>query len=454
MRLLEIRNQQISADTRRTGELISKHADLIIRNGIEPPTLLDAQDGIRKQLKWVEDRLRSLRSRATKRDARIGVRVNRHPALKEIRARHGSLLREQVRLLERQRLVLRVAGDAYAWLVLGQNPRILVPLYKDGEHELPAPLSLAGPIMVARKAVKNGKFYIIENDLTRCLGVGDLTITPADRPSRRPLSLEIKTTGKFVEGSTAEIQGIAVETEHPADMILAKAFYEAAGLRDLPEEILARDDPTQTKEMLVRAELLFAATENVEQQVSAVSDKPFQIMRTVLSRALTEGMSWDLSESGIAFFAVKATNGRPDPAAMEDIQDRLHDLGLNAGSAITSEDFLNTPSWSPLARPIPLWPVSAVARSALMNGDLVLGCAVKTGMFARALRDAGLDVIEGNDVWQIRGPFGATTVDQIELAKLALGVAFGGVSPQEIAQRLLQAKPLNQASQGRADNRR
>ena len=352
-----------------------------------------------------------------------------------------SLFREQVRLLERQETMLRVLGDMYAWLVLDQNPRILMPLYKDGANELPAPLSMAGPILIARKAVANGPFYIIENDLTRCLGVGDLTITPADQPWRRPFSIEIKTSGRFVEGAEAEIQGIAAETEHPADIRLAQAFYKATGLRDMPEEMQARDDPEQTKALLLRAELLYKTTENLQRQVSAVSYKPWRTIRIVLSRAITDGMSWDLSEPGVAFFAVKAVNGRPDAAAMADVDDKLSDLGMNVGGAITSEDFLKNARWSPLARPIPLWPVPVGARAALLNGDLMLGCVTSTGVFVKALRDAGLKVEDHGDWWEVSGPFGTTTLDELELSKLSLGVVFGGVSPSEIADRLMNATP-------------
>jgi len=343
--------------------------------------------------------------------------------------------------LERQRVALRVAGDTYAWIVLDQNPRIILPLYKEGAHELPAPLSMAGPIMIARKAVKNGQFYIIENDLTRCLGVGDLTITPADQSWRRPFSLEIKTSGKFVEGAQAEIQGIAAETEHPADLELAKAFYEAAELRDLPEGMQARDDPEQTQELLIRAEVLYAATENLQRQVSAVSAKTWRTIRTVLSRAMAEGMSWDLSEPGIAFFAAKAVNGRPDAGAMADLHEKLGAVGLDVTRAITSEDFLDKAHWSPLARPIPLWPVPVSARGALLNGNLIFGCVTKTGVFVDALRQAGLTIVDEGDKWELSGPFGATTLDSIELAKLSLGVVFGGVSPAEIGERLMSSNP-------------
>lgn len=441
MRLIEGRNRQIKANILRTAAAGSEMADVILRTGLEPVGLLDGQDRLRQQLRWVEGRLQDLRERAANRDVRIAARIHRKPSLKEIRNAHVALLREQVRLLEREATILRVQGDTYAWLVLDQNPRILLPLYKEGAHRLPAPLSLAGPIMIARKAVQNGKFYIIENDLTRCLGVGDLTITPADRTWRRPFSLEIKTSGKFVERSETEIQGIAAETEHPADLSLAKAFYDAAGLRDMPEEMRARDDPAQTKELLARAEVLYAATENVHRQISAVSDKPWRTIRTVVSRAMAEGMCWDLSEPGIAFFAVKALNGRPDPDALAEVQGKLADLGLNVVDAITSEDFLKKPHWSPLARPIPLWPVPVSARAALLGGDLVFGAATTRGVFEKSLRDAGLTVVDHGDEWELSGPFGTTTLDVIELNKLSLGVVFGGVSPAEIGKRLMSAKP-------------
>src|SRR6266568_2890129 len=156
VRRLAIRNQQISSNTLQTAALGSGFADDVLRRGLQPVELLDDQQSLREQLRWVEGRLQDLRGRAAKRDARIAARVRRNPALKEIRGAHVALLRTQVRLLERQQVVLRVLGDRLAWLVLDQNPRILLPLYKAGAHQLPAPLSIAGTIMIARRAVAKG----------------------------------------------------------------------------------------------------------------------------------------------------------------------------------------------------------------------------------------------------------------------------------------------------------
>jgi hypothetical protein len=91
------------------------------------------------------------------------------------------------------------------------------------------------------------------------------------RPWRRPFSLEIKTSGKLVVGAETEIQGIAAECEHPADREFGKAFYEATGLRDMPEEMQARDDPEQTQELLARAELLYAVTWTLLNSASSLS---------------------------------------------------------------------------------------------------------------------------------------------------------------------------------------
>ena len=56
-----------------------------------------------------------------------------------------------------------------------------------------------------------------------------------------------------------------------------------------------------------------------------------------------------------------------------------------------------------------------------------------------ALRQAGLTIVDEGDKWELSGPFGATTLDSIELAKLSLGVVFGGVSPGEIGERLMSS---------------
>jgi len=104
------------------------------------------------------------------------------------------MLQERDRALTLRRLLLRQIADAFVWHVLRLDARVILPLYREQTHSLPRREGLGGPAELARRAMQSGELFVFENDLTRCLGVGDLTVVFATRPWTHPLTYEVKSS--------------------------------------------------------------------------------------------------------------------------------------------------------------------------------------------------------------------------------------------------------------------
>src|SRR5438094_2223034 len=115
---------------------------------------------------------------------------------------------------------------------------------------------LGGPAELARRAMHSGEFLVIENDLTRCLGVGDLTVVFAARRWKHPISYEVKSSARpaWRLGAELQIEAIAAVSDDPADVELHERFTAATGFGDLPATMRSREQPAQTAEQLSAAE--------------------------------------------------------------------------------------------------------------------------------------------------------------------------------------------------------
>jgi len=209
-----------------------------------PERAHEHQDWVRRQRLWAEHRLRTVR-------ARIALRKKR---LKRFtgptRGIANNVLAERERQLEIQVRILQQIGDTIAWRVLRADARLLAALYAPRTHHLPLGTGIGGPFLVARKPRESGEFNVIENDLTRVLGQGDLTAVWATREWTRPLYLEVKTRGVWEENNTAELGVSAIEIDSPVDREMYTNFCRIAGLRDPPPEVVMRHDARQEQGML------------------------------------------------------------------------------------------------------------------------------------------------------------------------------------------------------------
>ncbi len=438
---------------RSTAEHACVYLDLVQRVGWKPAHLLDMQAALRRDLLWVESRLRTVRGRAKALRRRLAARAKRDPASRDSVLKHMATLVVRERVLVLRRLLLRQIADAFAWLVLRLDARLILPLYREQTHQLPRGEGLGGPAELARRAMHSGEFLVIENDLTRCLGVGDLTVVFAARRWKHPISYEVKSSARpaWRLGAELQIEAIAAVSDDPADVELHERFTAATGFGDLPATMRSREQPAQTAEQLSAAELVRAAKGVVGQRLSGPSRLAWKTLGTVLTRALADGASYDIAERGVVFMAIRSIEDQAPEAVSKDLFEKVRDLpGFGSECKIaTSVDLRHNDEWSALALPIVLWPVSQAVRAALLCGELFLACVVRPDAWREAMKSEGLEFTEERRGWTVTGPSKATHIDVLEAGKLTLGVAFSGVSPREIAAGL--AASLNGETEKREE---
>jgi hypothetical protein len=422
---------------RSTAEHGCAYLDLVQHAGWKPADLLDMQTALRRDLLWVESRLHTVRSRTTVLRRLLAACVRRAPPSRDAMLQHLEARRVRERVLVLRRLLLRQIADAFAWIVLRLEARLIFPLYREQTHQLPRAEGLSGPAEIARQAMKSGKFLVIENDLTRCLGLGDLTVVFADHVWRHPLSFEVKSSARpaWKVGAMLHVQLFGVHSDDPVDIELSEEFERSIGGGPIPEGEPLRERSEQTAEQLSSVQLLVAVSSAAGQRLPGPSTRMWKTLNAVLARALADGASYDIAERGVVFMAIRSVDDQAPEAISTDLFEKVRDLpGFSAGAKLaTSVDLRRNDEWSALALPIALWPVRRDLRAALLCGELFLACVVRADAWRDAMKAEGLELIEERGGWTITGPSKATHIDVLEVGKLTLGVAFSGVSPREIA---------------------
>jgi hypothetical protein len=417
---------------RETATMACGYFDAVLRAGLTPARLSDPQNGLRKDLLAVESQLREVGGSLKRLQGGA-----RRTAAQQAIVEHKALLK----VLTLRRRLLRQIADGFAWIVLRHDSRLILPLYQEQPHHLPQGPGLGGPAELARRAMESGEFLVIENDLTRCVGVGDLTVVFANRPWSRPLSLEVKSSAPegWRVGGHLHLEVIGVHSDDPLHVELEKEFEHTLGLADLPAGVKSREKPAQTEGQLSAAKLLVAVSGAPGQWLPAMTRRVWKTVATVVSRALAEGSSYDLAERGVAFLAMRAIDDEEPADVAKDLIEKLRVAGFHESDrSATSAQLHENDEWSALVPPIALWPVGRDVRAALLCGDLVLACIVRADVWREAMRAEGLELTEEKRGWLVTGRDrgGTARLDVLEVGKLTLGVAFGGVSPQEIAANL------------------
>ncbi|MBI3892751.1 MAG: hypothetical protein HY303_14610 [Candidatus Wallbacteria bacterium] len=438
-RRLEAQLASVNDHTERAAELGCAHADMLRRSGLSPATLDEVQTALRRQMLWVEKRVRELRRRKAGRSKRIKDRVRREPLLADLARRHRDLVKQLEGALQLQRAVLRQTADSYAWLALGEDPLVILPLYVRQTHQLPQGLGLGAPAELARRFHAVGTLFAVENDLTRCLGVGDLTVVFAHRPWRNPLVLEVKASGEWKEGGIAEIGIMTAHSDAPEDVALYDEVSRIIGEQVTPQRVHRLERQDQIDRVLSHTRYLASIAGGAGPRLPGPSARVWRTLQSVTLRALADGASYDLSEPGVAFLALGLHDADPEQRLREAAAG-LAFIGFGSDSApATLADFLREDEWAAVVPPIPLWPISRSARVGLMTGRVYFAAVVKPDLWQNAMQAEGLRLEEdGNGGWRLVGMSGEIHLDTIEVHKLSLGVAFAGISPRDVARRVAE----------------
>lgn len=321
-------------------------------------------------------------------------------------------------------------------MVLRTDPRLILPLFSETRtHNLSSGIGLAGPIQIMSWAHESGQFLVVENDLTRCLGIGDLTVVRSNDRWMHPLPIEIKSKGEFREGAVVEVDMITAFSDHPLDKEL---FEEFSRLLELKERTNPKTTPKieqQAREIQERTELLLQVTRDARDMLRA-GHSLWTALENILAKAQHGGHAYDAVEDGLAFVSVRTRPEDDAAATTRRVLRLLDEIGFGGGKGYrvtTSHNFRMIDWISAIAPPISLWPIRAAIRTDLLVEDLFFACITAPTLWERAFEAHGIEWRDDGDRWILAHGGKQIFIDLIEVQKLTVGVALAGFSPKEIA---------------------
>lgn len=417
----------------------------------------NAQHYLRACLLEVEEQQRAWADRTAKRQRRIKTYRARISTGSALIGEHLARVETIETALTEYRQMIRQLGDGIAWTLLRYDPRIIYPLFAERTHHITAGPGLVGPTQVIIDAHKSRELLVIDNDLTRCLGSGDLTVVSSDGRWSMPLSIECKTmapAGELKVGSEITVSMTTPTSTDPLHTELQDKFCRVVGAaigtggrRPRPS------DAAQEAEMLERAENVLASVVR-RPEVLASSSPHWKSLRNTLSRAVQTGGSYDMPEAGIAYVSVRNLPGDDSKGRSQQLLKRLQSDGFPRGEKVlTVGDFASSDRMAAIIPPISVWPLPLDQRVGLLCGDLFLACVFKGNLWANAFSSVGLQLTEKDGAWIIAGNGQDALFDPLEKLKLLLGIAFSGISPIAVAKQIVEFKERAQAdSRRQTDN--
>jgi hypothetical protein len=398
----------------------------------KPSVLLEAQIAIRKTLLWAEHRQSVLEER----------RKARKPRIARLRSRVGGMalgehvraLRVREQLLRRLRTVLRQCGDVLAWRVLEGRQTTIAGLYAKRTHRIPPLPGLLGPVQVMEDAARLGHSLVLDNDITRCLGLGDLTVIPFERPWMWPLSIEIKTSMDSGSPGSLDLVLLTLYSGNSSDEEFQAQFCRDLGMMRGTQGETEADTPQSIKMHAQGGRAL-----QVLAEVSGVRSPPLPSWRDALNelceRALEVGHACVSPEPGMAYFAVLPMRAN----AAEALKAELDIAGFaNPSSGLSSLEFLRDDSLSAVFPPIPMWELSDSARANIMAFQLEIGVLFGRTFWPEVAREFSAELEEVKGAWRIRRGDTVVAVRAMHVAESICSVAFQGHSPRQLVRSLLE----------------
>lgn len=438
---LEQRNREIAATAVAAVDAFRRRPD---------PMMLQAiQDEVRDGLLWAEERLRSNAARVKTWRRIKGRRFKWILNCERRRNERRSLFEIRDGLLERQRSILRQIADACAWVVLGYDTRLMTVLHSERSHHLSSDgIGLFGPISAASAAHESGEFFVLENDLTRVLGVGDITVVPARKRWLHPLSLEVKTSGEFIEGNWADVVMYVASSNLSDDEELLTHFSATVGMRVEDAVSIPTNAVRQVAELKDRSELMLKLTLQPRTLVDGAGKTHWPVIARVLGAAHRRGIAFDVGEEGLVYAAITATEHADLVAKLRSLSHELSELGLVPDAmryaAVNSGELHTTLGIAAVALPIALWRVPQDLRRDLLTWDLFLICFYDPEIWTMAFDREDLRLSERADHWYLEKAGMAWVFDPLDVRRLKAGLWFGGYSPAGVVKEI--ARSLHQAS--------
>ena len=406
-----------------------------VRRATTPELIQTAQDGIRGTLLWVESRIRLCQHRRRVRRVRLKRAVRHRSAhwKHDVYQPHLAALQRRDALLARLRSVLKQAADSLAWVVLREDQRIILPMFVKRTHHLPEGIGLIGQVQVLGMIHDSGQFLALENDLTRILGVGDLTIVSNDGNWTRPLCIELKSRGDPEVGAEVEIDFATAVAETGPDADMFNRLQKLLGMKERRVGEGRTVPRRQAHELVESAQ----STVDLQRQITTVLRTAgpglWPCVQRVGDRALTVGSAFDIAEADIAYLCIRVTDTEASMMTMRQLLKKLEYAGFGQGMMhVTSNDLTAHDELAGFALPVPLWPVSPFIRANVLSGDLYLACVFHPELWTRAMNANGIDLsMEGRE-WVVSKAGKTARFGAVEVLLLTYGFAFSGLSPVDL----------------------
>jgi hypothetical protein len=188
--------------------------------------------------------------------------------------------------------------------------------------------------------------------------------------------------------------------------------------------------------MKSQAELLVKLTSG-ERGLLEPAKMHWRTVRHVIDRTLQCGSAYDIPEKGIALVGVRNAMGDDVPKSLERRILSLQGDGFPKGEPyLTLDKFIEDDRLSPFFPPIAIWPIPTYQRAALLSRRVLLAGVFSSDVWDDALASEGLTLLVHPNGWVIQGGRELVRLDTVEVAKLRIGAAFGGVSPRSVARSL------------------
>lgn len=330
------------------------------------------------------------------------------------RAKRDRSLRGDVIAMREVRWHARHLGDAYAWLLLGLDRKLIYPLaFNDPVPIPPDGHGSTGVVAAAEGLAGRGWGFPLLHDITNILRIGDITfIKPDGDPAHRTVEIKTRVNGRRPTGDGRLSMEYAITvlfaTGEPSPELGEPGSRQRpreAGAKELRVGKVARQlerlDKARARQQLQPGKVTDVAGEpvlTVRAEVDRAGNQ--DVLRRVARRARRTGYASEAVEGAFLYAAIYNPN-RVHPAEDEQsFRNLARDL---AGSGILSSDKPERNALVVSSVPHPedgvqlylpyyLYPLPRATIIDMLHGRMALFNLVNPGRFADALEHRGFEV--------------------------------------------------------------
>ena len=353
-----------------------------------------------------------------------------------------ALARERARLVEVRRRLLRCIGDGVAWVLLGGNPRIVAPLYAPQTHQIPRGEGLAGVLLIQEALHRSGRFFVLENDLVRCIGIGDALVLAAGQLGRPPLVLEIKSSGEMQVGAELGVAIGSAHSNHPDHERLFREVTEVLETSESKEVLKGNRAERQMQHLGDRTQQVFQLTHSGAHVLRRPQSPHWRCIQHVIDRALAAGQSFDIAEEGVFKWAVRAHPEDDPEGQILAVHRKIYTLaGISEDrphATSSTADLIQHEHLSAIVRPVVLWDIPTIQRAAILAEEVMVGNVRRLGILEQHLQAAGITAERHEGGLWIGAAGEERFMNSLEVAHMETSIALTGLSIRDVAAVIIE----------------